>query len=61
MVWFNRETRDWVVSFSCTGYGTQVGMSTYVGTRADADETAARYMAAAAAAGEHGRVDEWDY
>jgi hypothetical protein len=49
------------VSFSCTGYGTQVGMSTYVGTRADADETAARYMAAAAAAGEHGRVDEWDY
>lgn len=39
MMWYNRTTRDWVVSYA-DSEGRQVGSSEYVYTRTDAEEHA---------------------
>ena len=57
MVWFNRDTRDWVVSYSCNDYGTQVGGSEYVGTRDWANDNAQELYDRAAATKPGARVD----
>jgi len=49
MVWYNRDTRDWVVSYSSTAFGQQVGSSEYVGSRSWADDEAQDLVNAAAA------------